>query len=160
MGEVLIREGLEPGDIGYILYLHGKLYHEEYGFNEEFETYVAGLLTEYMMKKGPRDRFWIVEDNGEIRGCVAIVEHLNLVAQMRFLLLHPDLRGKGIGKELVARAIEFAGKMGYSSIFLTTQDILEEAAGVYHHFGFELTEEKTNEIWGIKARFQRYDLVL
>ena len=41
---IIIRHHLRPGDIGYLSYLHGILYAEEYGFDLSFEVYVAEYL--------------------------------------------------------------------------------------------------------------------
>ena len=37
---ITFRTGLKPGDLGYITHLHGRVYHEEYGFDTTFEPYV------------------------------------------------------------------------------------------------------------------------
>jgi GNAT superfamily N-acetyltransferase len=91
---------------------------------------------------------------------MAIVEHTNSEAQLRWLLLYPDIRGLGLGKMLMDDAIAFCRVCGYSSIFLWTEDLLEAAAQLYISKGFLLTEEKTHEIWGARLTEQRYELKL
>jgi len=91
---------------------------------------------------------------------MAIVEHSKTKAQLRWLLLHPDIRGKGLGKWLMDDAIAFCRSKDYSSIFLWTEDLLEPAAKLYKLKGFQLTEEKTHEIWGAELTEQRYKLKL
>lgn len=39
--EITIRTNLQPGDIVYIIHLHGAMYNKEYGYNIAFKTYVA-----------------------------------------------------------------------------------------------------------------------
>ncbi|MGA1822535.1 MAG: GNAT family N-acetyltransferase [Thermoplasmatota archaeon] len=160
---ITIRNDLRPGDIGYLIDLHDRLYREEYGFDDRFKEYVAETFHDYLENRvegSDRDRFWIVERDGEIVGSVAVVERSEDLAQLRWLLLHPDVRRKGIARKITAEALDFARERGYRSIYLTTQDILEDAARLYDHFGFRITEEEINEIWGLRMNYQRYDLEL
>jgi len=158
--QVVIRNDLKPGDAGYIIYLHGYLYSKEYGFDSNFEPYVAIPLAEFVMSHTDREKIWIVEREKEIVGSVAIVRYSDQLAQLRWLLLHPKIRGFGIGKNLVEEGIAFCRDCGYSSLFLWTVDILKEATQLYQSIGFKLTEQKTHEIWGIELTEQRYELVL
>jgi N-acetylglutamate synthase-like GNAT family acetyltransferase len=157
---ISIRHQIKPGDIGYIIYLHGHLYDKEYGYDSSFEAYVAKYLTEFASSIKDRENIWIIEKDNEIVGSMAIVEHTNSEAQLRWLLLHPDLRGQGLGKQLTDDAITFCRSKGYSSIFLWTEDLLEPAAKLYKSKGFQLTEEKTHKIWGAELTEQRYELKL
>jgi len=158
---VSIRHDLKPGDIGYLIYLHGILYAEEYGWDCNFEAYVAGPLAEFVKSHNDRERIWIVEKDGKVSGSIAIVEASDEEAQLRWLLLHPELRGYGIGRMLVEEAIGFCRESGcYHSVFLWTVSDLKEAAKLYVAFGFELTEENTRELWGGLLTEQRYDLKL
>lgn len=86
--EPVIRTTIKPGDTGYIISLHGKLYAEECGFNHTFEPYAAIPLSEFVKTQGPRERIWIVETNGLVTGSVAVVQTSEKVAQLRWLLLH------------------------------------------------------------------------
>ena len=40
----VIYRGRKPGDIGHIIYRHGVLYAQEYGFDETFDLYVGKPL--------------------------------------------------------------------------------------------------------------------
>ena len=157
---VSIRHKIKPGDIGQIIHLHGILYAKEYGYDSSFESYVAKYLTEFASSIKAREKFWVIEKKNEIVGSMAIVEHSKTEAQLRWLLLHPDIRGQGLGKKLMDDAIAFCRAKDYSSIFLWTEDLLKPAAKLYKSKGFQLTEEKTHEIWGTELTEQRYGLKL
>ena len=155
-----VRHHLKPGDVGSLIYLHGVLYAQEYGWDHTFEAYVAGPLAEFARSHNDRERIWIVEKGGKVNGSIAIVEASKEQAQLRWLLLHPRLRGRGVGKALVKEAISFSRDNGYRSIFLWTASALARAAGLYQSAGFQLSEEKTHELWGAILTEQRYDLNL
>jgi GNAT superfamily N-acetyltransferase len=91
---------------------------------------------------------------------VAVVEFSREEAQLRWLLLHPDLRGRGIGRRLVEEAVAFAREAGYSTIFLWTVDSLPAAAGLYKSVGFQETENVTHELWGSLVTEVKYELAL
>jgi len=149
---------LKPGDIGSLSYLHGVLYAKEYGWDHTFEAYVAGPLAEFAKSQTPRGRIWIVEESEKVLGSVAIVEVSNEVAQLRWLLLHPKLRGQGIGRMLMREAISFCKAQGYTKVFLWTVSALTAAAKLYDEFGFHISEEMISEIWGTTVTEQRYEL--
>ena len=46
--EIIIRNQLHPGDVGYVIHLHGSLYKKEYGYGLEFERYVAKGFVEFL----------------------------------------------------------------------------------------------------------------
>jgi GNAT superfamily N-acetyltransferase len=157
---VTIRHDLRPGDIGYLIYLHGILYAQEHNFDCTFEPYVAGPMAEFVKSRTDRERIWIVEKDEQIVGSVAVVKCSEKQAQLRWLLLHPDVRGCGVGRTLVEGAVQFCRDCGYSSVFLLTISALPTAAKLYKSVGFRLTEEKGQDIWGITVIEQRYDLEL
>lgn len=157
---ISIRHNLQPGDIGYITYLHGVLYAKECGWDHTLEAYVAPPLAKFATSQTSRERIWIVEKDGEIAGSIAIVESSKTEAQLRWLLLCEEVRGYGIGRLLVEEAVAFCRECGYSSVFLWTVRGLAAAAHLYESAGFQLTEEKTHEIWGAMLTEQRFDLKL
>jgi GNAT superfamily N-acetyltransferase len=157
---VTIRHDFKPGDIGYLTYLHGTLYAKDCGWDESFETYVAIPLSEFARTHAEHEKVWLIEKDSTIAGSIAIVRASSEAAQLRWFLLHPDLRGRGIGKYLIGEALQFCREEGYRSIFLWTEARLEAAARLYRAVGFQLTEEKTHELWGMTVTEQRYDLRL
>jgi N-acetylglutamate synthase-like GNAT family acetyltransferase len=155
---VSIRHELKPGDIGYLTYLNGTLYAKECGWDSTFEAYVAVPLSEFAKSHTDREQIWLVEREGRLAGSIAIVQVTQETAQLRWLLLHPDLRGLGLGRTLVEDAMSFCRKSGYHSMYLWTESRLTAAADLYRMTGFQLTEEKTHELWGTVVTEQRYDL--
>lgn len=155
-----IRHDLRPGDIGYLIFLHGLLYAEEYGWDHTFEGYVAGPLAEFGKSHTDRERIWIVEKDGAVAGSIGIVEAAPESAQLRWFLLHPDLRGHGLGRRLIEQALQFCRDSHYSLVHLWTTSELRAATRLYQSAGFQLIEEKTHKIWGAMVTEQRYELRL
>jgi len=159
-GLVSIRHDLRPGDVGYITYLHGSLYAPEQGWDHTFDAYVAIPLAEFAKSQSPLERIWIVEKEGMIIGSAAIVKFSEKEAQLRWLLLHPEVRGRGLGRQLVEDALDFCRDVGYSSVFLWTVNTLPIAAQLYQSVGFRQTDELTHELWGSTVTEVRYELAL
>jgi GNAT superfamily N-acetyltransferase len=158
--EVRVRHEFKPGDVGRLVELHGLLYSQEYGFDHTFEAYVAKPLAEFVLHQTDRERIWLVDADGILMGSLAIVNHGEQEAQLRWYLLHPILRGRGLGTRLIEESIAFCRESGYKKVFLWTVSSLLAAAQVYRHAGFRVTEEHTHEIWGGLLTEQRYDLEL
>jgi len=157
---VTIRHDLRTGDISRLIALHAILHAEARGWDATFEAYVAGPLAEFALSQSERERIWIVDEGGKLMGCVAIVEASEAQGQLRWLLLVPHLRRRGLGRMLVEEAVDFCREAGYASVFLWTVEGLEGALHLYESLGFELTEEETHSIWGAVVTEQRYELKL
>ena len=157
--EVAIRT-FQPGDVGFVAHLHGRLYEKTYKFGRMFEYYVMKGLTEFMIHTDGGE-LWIAEVDGKMAGSIAITKSNDTVAQLRWFILDENYHGMGIGKKLIETAIEFCKKQGYSHVFLWTVSILETARYLYQKYNFRLTEEKTNDEWtGSPLVEERWDLDL
>jgi len=157
---VTVRTGLKPGDIGSIVRLHGILYAREYGFDHTFEAYVADPLSKFAKAGSPRERIWLAEQDDELVGCVAIVMHAPLVAQLRWFLVDPAFRGAGLGTRLIREAVDFCKAAGYESVILWTVSALTAAAHLYRSAGFEKVEDKPGRQWGVDVVEERYELTI
>ena len=159
--DIRIRNELAPGDLGYIVHMHGFLYGKEYNYRIQFEVYVAAGLKEFYENYDPaRDRVWICEHNGRIIGSLLLMHRQNNAAQLRYFLIDPEYRGIGLGKKLMVQYSDFLHKRGYRSSYLWTTHELDAAAALYKKHGFILTEERESNAFGKPLREQRYDLVI
>lgn len=158
---ISILTTLLPGDLGAIVCLHGLLYAQEYGWDWTFEAYVAAGLAKSALDFDPsRDRIWLAELEGDLVGCIAIAHSSITDAQLRYYLVHPSVRERGLGKQLMNNALQFCRNVGYKHIFLWTTRDLTTAANVYLSVGFRKTEEKTHAIWGKIIMEEKYEMDL
>lgn len=155
--DLSVRHQFDPADLDAVIRLHVTVYCDGLGFDGSFAEHVEIPLRAWATARTDRDRIWLVE-RGELVGCVAVVE-AGEAAQLRWLVLHPSVRGLGVGRWLLAEAVAFARRAGYGSMFLWTVNTLTAAAGLYTAVGFRLVEEVPGG-WAEGMTEQRYELRL
>ena len=160
LDDISIRTDLRPGDLGYVTYMHGALYHREYNYGLQFENYVSKGLCEFYEKYNPeRSRIWACEHNEQMIGFLLLMDRGH-AAQLRYFLIEPEYRGIGLGSKLMNLYMDFLRECGYKESYLWTTHELSTAASLYKRHGFQLTEEKESTVFGKPLREQRYDWVL
>jgi GNAT superfamily N-acetyltransferase len=157
---VALRTILQPGDVDAILRFHCESYGREFGFDAAFEAHVAGPLQSFARAPSAHERIWIAERGGAIVACIAIVDAGGGTAQLRWFLVAPPLRGAGLGRRLLGRAVSFCRSAGYRRITLWTVDVLETAAHLYRSVGFERVEANPARLWGADLVEEKYELML
>ena len=156
---ITIRTDVRPGDLGMIVHLHGVIYAREYGLDHTFEPYVARPLSDFVLAGPDAGRIWIAGQNDRTVGSIAIVR-AGEEAQLRWFLLDPAVRGKGLGRRLMAEAIGYCRSQSFVGIYLWTFDELAEALALYRKYGFEVSERRTAHVWGRERTELRMDLRL
>jgi DNA-binding MarR family transcriptional regulator/predicted GNAT family acetyltransferase len=152
---------LRPGDIGWITHRQAVLYHREYGWNEEYEALIAGIMSGFITNFDPaRERCWVAERGGEIVGSVFVVKKSGAIAQLRLLYVEPGARGLGIGRRLVDECIRFARQKKYRTLSLWTNSVLISARRIYEAAGFRLMKEEKHRSFGKNLVGQNWDLRL
>jgi len=137
------------GDMGWVVYRHGALYAQEYGWDERFEALVAEIVAEFVKNYDPkRERCWIAERKGQIVGSVFLVKKDADTAKLRLLYVERSARGLGIGKRLVEECLRFAQQVGYKKVTLWTQSNLAAARGIYEKTGFSLVSRQNHKSFG------------
>jgi ribosomal protein S18 acetylase RimI-like enzyme len=158
-----IRRELRPGDLGAIIAHHGRVYGEEYGVDATFEAHVALTVARAALRgfPGPREAIYLVELDGEHAGSLALTDEGDGQAAIRWFVLSPEVRGRGIGRRLLSEMLSWAAEVGYERVFLETFSELEAAAHLYRDHGFELVSAEASPRWGRqRIVYQRYELEL
>lgn len=150
----------QPGDMGWVVQVHGEVYAQEYGLNSNFEAFVANIVARYLLRHQPDwERCWIAEAHGIKLGAVFVVRKSKTVAQLRLLILTPQARGMGLGARLTDECIAFARSKGYKKMVLWTNSHLDAARAIYAKRGFVIVksesyqgfgEAQVGETWALK----------
>lgn len=151
----------KPKDIEHIIERHMDLYSTEYEFDYTFRDYVGDAIYDFVeVHDKDRENIWVAEIYGRVVGSIAIVKVDNFTAQLRWFLIEPSIRGKGLGKRLMRTVMEFCKEKDYGRVFLWTISNLKAARHLYKYYGFELTETCEHEIWGRHLVEERWDIEL
>ncbi len=158
-----LRRHLGPGDLGWVVTAHGEIYAREYGWGPAFDAKVA-------LDLGAAARDWdadrcacrIAVAGTDRLGSVFVVPRDESTAQLRFLVVDPAARGRGLGRRLVAEAVEFGRAAGYRSMILFTFSVLTVARELYARAGFIRDREEAMSLYGhdlVEERWTRsFDL--
>ena len=159
--DIILRRELKPGDLGYIAYLHARLYAEELGYGPNFERYVLKGILELAQQYDPsKDRVWIYEHEGKTVGCLVGFHRDEDCVQFRYFIFLPEYRGMGLGKRLMDEFIAYMKEKNYTRAYLWTTHEQQAAIALYTRYGFTLTEEKSSDTFDKHLVERRYDLVL
>jgi len=150
----------EPGDAGYVAYMHGRYYWKNHGFYEGAEYYFIKHLADFVYDP-EGGCLWIAEAGDSIVGSVGIVRVDDNTAQFRWFFVEKVYQHMGIGSRLMNTALDFCRERNYKSVFLWTFKGLDTARHLYDKAGFVLTEEKPNNEWSnIEIIEQKMELSL
>ena len=82
---------------------------------------------------------WVAENNNKILGCCGVYPTTGLPKQCVELVkfyLPKESRGKGIGKILMEKSIDWAEKFGYSEVYIESLPQFSKAINMYQKQGF------------------------
>lgn len=152
-------DGYRPGALGGVLGLHMDYYAREWDFGLAFEAKVASELSEYLARMDPdRDLFLTAWRGDRLVGSVSMDVSGGGAegAHLRWFVVSDRERGSGLGKELMARAIDHADRVASGAVWLTTFAGLTAARALYERYGFELQSESDADQWQGGVREQMF----
>ncbi|MCU0561574.1 MAG: GNAT family N-acetyltransferase [Desulfobacterales bacterium] len=162
MRQTIVR-GYTPGAVGLITRAHAVWYHTHWGFDASFEAQVGRELSDFIAGfEESRDGLWVAEEKTAFAGAVAVCGRRAAVdgARLRWFMVLPEFQGRGIGTDLLARAVAFCREKNYPKIFLWTFHGLDAARSLYTRFGFRLTEAHDVAQWGQFIHEEKLELAL
>ena len=109
-------------------------------------------------------RAFVGEIDGRIVGMAFLVSKGNPTtiypadwSYIRMVGVHPDFRGKGIGKKLTCMCIDEARENGEKIIGLHTSEVMDSARHVYESLGFTVYKE-IDRIFGVRYWLYKMNL--
>ena len=127
---------------------------------QAIQELVFGILAEYELKPdldgtdidlndieenyfGRGGVFEVLTDPaGHILGTVGLYPLDDTTMELRKMYFAPEVRGRGLGKKLLARMIDKARNLGYLRIYLETASVLKQAVHIYEKAGFRPVDVK------------------
>jgi GNAT superfamily N-acetyltransferase len=156
-----VRLADRPGDVGEVVALHGRVYANEYGLDVTMEAHVASGLAEWLCGPGElAGRLWVCDGEVRIAGCIGVTGLSPETARLRWFVVDPAHRGKGLGGALLAELMGFVRESGYRRVELETFSELTGAARLYRAAGFERTGAEQRSFCGREVDMEWYAVAL
>ncbi|MES0825199.1 GNAT family N-acetyltransferase [Ruegeria sp. SCP11] len=138
-------------DAPWLVEQHGKFYARDEGFDDSFGALVEQILEDFVAEHDPaRERGWIAERAGQRLGsifCVALDER---TAKLRLFLLVPEVRGRGLGQQMLDTCTDFARGVGFTEMRLWTHESHRAACALYRRNGWQLLDSKPVHSFGVE----------
>jgi ribosomal protein S18 acetylase RimI-like enzyme len=156
-----VRLADRPGDVGEVVALHGRIYAREYGLDVTMEAIVASGLAAWLAEPAALPgRLWIADGEPRIAGAIGVTGLWHDTARLRWFVVDPEQRGRGLGGALLGAALGFAREAGYRRVVLETFSELTGAARLYRGAGFERTQARRGMFCGREVELEWYALEL
>jgi len=111
----------------------------EYGLTFEPAGYDADLTRISAAYRHAGGAFWVLEEDGDVVGTVAVVPISPSEAEIKRVYLDSSLRGQGWGTRLVEHAMSWAAVHGHTRVRLWSDVKFERSHVMYQRLGFVRT---------------------
>ncbi len=100
---------------------------------QEIDGELAGLPGEYAPPSGA---LFVVPDGDRLVAMIGLRPLDGTICEMKRLFVRPAARGQGLAKQLIARVMDEARRLGYAEIRLDTLPMMGDAQALYAAMGF------------------------
>jgi DNA-binding MarR family transcriptional regulator/GNAT superfamily N-acetyltransferase len=146
-GDIALRPA-KPGDAGWIISEHGRLYAEAEGYDHHFEAMVARIVADALDCADPRARIFIAERLGQRLGSITCVPEDEQTARLRLFFVLPEARGLGLGQMLHDSCVNHALAQRFTRMVLLTHESHVAATSLYAKNGWTLTRSEARREYG------------
>lgn len=98
----------------------------------------------YAAYASDQSAFYVVEFNGMVLGCGGFGPLLGAepdICELRKMYFKSELRGLGVGTQLLNLCLEAAAGAGFRYCYLETMDNMEQAQRLYGRYGFKYLDK-------------------
>ena len=164
--EIRLVEGYSPRVIGRIAEMHAVYYAREWGLGAFLEAKIARDCAGFIDRYDPdTDLLLLALSNEAIGGSIIVdlndpassdVDGGDRGAHIRWFILDDAIRGTGVGRQMMQRAVDHIDRFAGGKAWLTTFAGLDAARRLYEDFGFRLADERQDNTWGDPVHEQLY----
>ncbi|KAJ4264335.1 hypothetical protein NW762_005531 [Fusarium torreyae] len=169
---ITIEPGYRPGFLARCLDMHITYYHPYNSWGLVFETSLAKNFADLIqrLKTNPRSQVWAAIQSTpddkpgsftqQIVGTILLdSESLRQpnTAQIRGFIVDEQARGLGVGKRLLAAAMEFVEKQGFDKVTLFTSGSQEASLYLYRKSGFVIVGDEEKVVWDVQMQELQLD---
>jgi ribosomal protein S18 acetylase RimI-like enzyme len=182
--DLVVRTAFRERDADAIVALHDRVYSTEFGFDARFAASVAWSIEAARAGGWPETSggAWLVDRGGRLVDCggrlvdcggrlvdcggrlagslALTTEGEDGVGRVRWFVLAPAARGRGLGRRLLGELLSQARAAGLRRLELETFSALRVAASIYVRAGFTVQWERETDQWGPPILYQGYALQL
>ena len=105
-------------------------------FRGGFDPGAGGAGTDVPAMRAPHGAFVLARSGGEVVGCGGVQRVDERTGEIKRMWIHPDLRGAGLGRRLLAELEATAAWLGHTRVVLDTNEVLTEAVAMYERAGY------------------------
>ena len=157
---IQIRPIEQKDNINIAKVIRGAL--EEFGANKPGTVYFDPTTDAlFELFNTPGSYYYIATIDNKVVGGAGIFPTENLpkgTCELVKLYLHKDVRGTGLGKQLLNTAMQWAKENGYTQVYLESMPELSKAVTIYENIGFQRINQPLGnsghcgcDIWMVKT---------
>ncbi|KAF9772770.1 hypothetical protein IL306_009502 [Fusarium sp. DS 682] len=168
---ITIEPGYRPGFLARCLEMHIAYYHPYNSWGLAFETSLAKSWADLIQRlTNPRNQVFAAIQSTpsdstadltqKIVGTILIdAEHLQQpnTAQIRGFIVDERARGLGVGKRLMAAAMEFIEEQKFDKVTLFTSNTQGAPLHLYKKAGFVIVKDEEKILWDVQMNELQLD---
>jgi GNAT superfamily N-acetyltransferase len=148
--EHVVIEPATEADLDELSEMLGELFAQEGDFRPDREKQLRGLRL--IFEQPSRGRVFVLRRNGAIVGMINLLFTIStaeggFVILLEDLVVHKKYQGKGYGRKLLQRAIEFAKQKNFLRVTLLTDRPENVAQEFFRHHGFVESSMIPMRLW-------------
>lgn len=156
---MLIRK-IQPEDNAQIAQVIRNVF-DELNAPKEGTAYADPILDElFEVYQKPKSIYYIIELDGKVMGGGGLAPLENAFdefCELQKMYFAPQVRGLGLGKEIIEKSLAFAKEQGFTKCYLETLPYMQNARKLYEKMGFKYLEKPMGctghtscDVWMIK----------